>query len=70
MTKEEAAVAAQVREEHQKQELLYGGIGAGLLAVGGMVFWCLNSADSISRQKAAERRNRQHTSGSSPDFLE
>jgi hypothetical protein len=70
MTKEEAAVAAQVREEHQKQQSLYGGIGAGLLAVGGVVFWCLNSADSVSRQKAAERRHRQQMSGSSPDLLE
>jgi hypothetical protein len=70
MTKEEAAVAAQVREEHQKQEMLYGGIGAGLLAVGGMVFWFLNSADSIGRQKAAERRYRQQMGGSPPDLLE
>jgi hypothetical protein len=55
MTKEEAAVAAQVREEHQKQEMLYGGIGAGLLAVGGMVFWFLNSADSASRRSTRSR---------------
>jgi hypothetical protein len=56
LTPEEAAVAARQQEERQKSQMLYGGGAAALVGVASVVFWLLNSANKVSRTKAADLR--------------
>jgi hypothetical protein len=58
MTKEEAAVVAQQREEREKQQMIFAGGGATLLGLGGVVFWCLNSANKLSGRQPRDLRRR------------